>query len=206
MKRIVYLSLTIVLFFLLFGCASTYQRIYPHSINYTAHNIHDGISISYKYDVLFERGNTKYARKERKKRIKILAVKLTNNTDTLIRLYKDVEYFSGDRQIFPMEPIALKNSIKQSVVSYLPYLLLTFFNIYVTIDDNTTTYPVGLVIGPGITFGNMIVAAAANDNMYREFTDHCLMHKTVNKGETVYGIIGFRDIDYNTFSVRLIKK
>jgi hypothetical protein len=64
---IVVLSLT--------NCASGYKMIEPSSINYQSVKENDGLKFEYKYDLL----KKKYAKKEEKKGIRIVAVKITNN-------------------------------------------------------------------------------------------------------------------------------
>jgi len=196
--------ITIVIFF--GGCAASYRPINPPLLNYTAHDSKDGIGLSYKYDVLIERGNKRYAKKEDKKGIRLIAVKVTNNTDTTINVGRDVVFYSEQNQMFLMEPMAIKNSIKQITPSYLPYLLLTFVNFYVTNGSTTQTYPIGLILGPGITIGNMAVAGTANTKMLNELMQYYILNRDIKKGETVYGIIGVRDMGYNPISVRLREK
>ena len=174
-------------------------------MNYNSHDFQDGVGISYKYDVLRERGNKKYANKETKKGVKLIAVKITNNTDSVINVGRDVAFYSGQSQLFPIEPMAIKESIKQIVPGYLPYLLLTFTNLYVAIGTSTETYPIGLVLGPAITIGNMAMAGSANKNMLNELYEYNILSRDIQKGETVYGIIGIRDIGYSPISVKMIK-
>lgn len=132
---------------------------------------------------------------------------LTNNTDSAINVSKDLSFYSGNHQVIPMEPALIKNILKQIVPVYIPYLLLTFVNLTVTkiTPSNTTTnvYPIGLVLGPVITIGNMAVAGSGNSNMLMELNEYNILNKDIKKGETIYGIIGIRDIGYSPISVRL---
>ena len=135
----------------------------------------------------------------------MIAVKITNNTDSIINVGKNVAFYSGQNQIFPMEPMVIKESIKQIVPGYLPYLLLTFTNLYVSDGTSTETYPIGLGLGPVITIGNMAVAGSANKNMLNELYEYNILSRDIQKGETVYGIIGVRDMGYSPISVKMIK-
>ena len=205
MKKTISNLLFVTIVVVLSGCAASYRQVNPPTIHYNSHDLQDGIGFSYKYDVLRERGNKKYANKENKKGVKLIAVKITNNTDSVINIGRDVAFYSGNNQIFPMEPMAIKESLKQFVPGYLPYLLLTFTNLYVTNGNTTETYPIGLVLGPAITVGNMAMAGSANKNMLNELNEYYLMSKDIQKGETIYGIIGVRDIGYIPISVKMIK-
>jgi hypothetical protein len=188
------------------GCAATYKPINPKTINYSINDLQDGIVFSYKYDVLREHGNKRYAKKENKMGIKLVAVKFTNNTDSSINIDRDVAFFSGQNQIIPLEPIAVKNTIKQKVPSYLPYLLLSFLNLYVSNGGSIESYPIGLVLGPAITIGNMVTAGTANAKMFKELNKYNLLHRDIKKGETVYAIVGLPRTGYNPLTVKIIKK
>lgn len=202
------LTLTGVIF--LSGCAATYRPINPPTLNYDSHDLYDGVGLSYKYDVLRERGNKKYASKEIKKGVKVIAVKVTNNTDSVINMGRDVAFYAGRSQLFLMKPMVIKESIKQIVPGYLPYLALSFVNLTIThsTDGMVTkqeTYPTGLIIGPVLTIGNMAMAGTANKSLFTELSEYNIINTAIQKGETVYGIIGVRDIGYTPITVKRIK-
>jgi hypothetical protein len=205
MKKQISRVLTITLLITLYGCAATYKPIKPATLNYHTLESQDGIDFSYKYDVLREKGNKKYAKKEHNRGIKLIAVKVTNNTDNVINVGRDLAFYSGQSQIFPMEPQAIKHSIRQIVPAYLPYLLLTFTYLTVSDGSSVATFPIGLVLGPGITIGNMVVAGSANKKMLNELYDYNILSRDIQVGETVYGIIGVRDIAYTPISVKIKK-
>jgi hypothetical protein len=209
MKKMISKILTFTFVIILSGCAASYRPINPPTLNYNSHDLQDGIGLSYKYDVLREKGNKKYAKKEDKNGVKLIAVKITNNTDTVINIGKNAAFYSGQNQIFPMEPMTIKESIKQIVPGYLPYLLLTFTRFYVTKSTynsvTTQSYPIGLVLGPVITTGNMVAAGTANRDMLNELYEFNILSRDIQKGETVYGIIGVRDMGFSPISVKMIK-
>lgn len=209
MRRITSSILTLGLLLFLSGCASIYRPINPSTLNYNSHDLQDGIGISYKYGVLSERGNKKYARKEYKKNVKLIAVKITNNTESVINIGKNAAFFSGQNQIIPMEPMAIKKSIKQIVPAYLPYALLTFVNFTVTKTSSsgmpeTDVYPIGYGLGPAVTFGNMAMAGSSNRDLLNELYEYNILGRDIQKDETVYGIIGVRNIGYNPLTLKMI--
>lgn len=204
MKHQLLKSLFLICFIFLAGCASTYKPINPQALYYTAHDLQDGISFSYKFDVLRERANKKYYKKEYKKGLKLVAVKVTNNTDTTIRIGQDVAFFSGQNELTLLDPMLIKNSIKQIAPAYLPYLLLSFLNLNVTTETSSESYPIGLFIGPGITLGNMLCASGANEKLLSELIRFNMINKDIAKGETVYGIIGIRSNEYPNLTLRYI--
>lgn len=205
MKKFISILLTLISVIILSACASTYKPINPSTLNYNAHDLQDGISLSYKYDVLRERGNRKYAKKEAKKGVKLIAVKITNNTDSVINVGRDIAFYSGKNQLFLMEPMVVQESIKQNVLAYLPYALLSFLNLKVTNGTSTEVYPIGLAIGPAATIGNMVIAGTANKKLLDELYDYNISSRDIQKGESVYGIIGVRDIGFSPISVRMIE-
>ncbi|ADR23642.1 hypothetical protein MATR_25020 [Marivirga tractuosa] len=196
---------TIASIFILSGCAASYKPIYPVSLNYDSHQSQGGVELSYKYDVLRENGNKKYAKKENKKGVKLVAVKITNNSQSVVNIGKNLTLYSGNNQIRPMEPMVVKESIKQNVPGYLPYLLLSFVNLTTTKQQNGTieynVIPIGLVLGPGITLGNMLIAADANTKLLDELRLYNVIGRDIKPGETVHGIIGVRDIGYSPITV-----
>ncbi|MEN8251802.1 MAG: hypothetical protein ABFS32_22975 [Bacteroidota bacterium] len=118
-------------------------------------------------------------------------------------MYTEVVLYSGLNQIFPLEPMAVKNSIKQIVPGYLPYLLLTLLQLNIYQGNSADSYPIGVIVGPGITVGNLAMAGSANKNMLNELNEYNIMNRDIQRGETIYGIIGVRDMDYNPISVKL---
>jgi len=201
-RQILYIALMLNVA-ILFGCASTYKPINPTSVNYSSYDIIDGIGCSYKYDVLRSNGNKKYAKKANKKGVKLVAIKLTNYTDSTIHIGRDLNFYSGQQKISLLDPLMIKYEIKQNVPSYIPYLLLTPASIYTSNGHTEKTYPVGLVLGPGLALGNMGVAALSNQKMLKELIEYNILYKEIKKEETVYGIIGAVDIDFNPIYVRL---
>jgi len=183
------------------GCASTYKPINPPAVYYSAHDLKDGISFSYKFDVLREKGNKKYYKKEYKKGLKVIAVKVTNNTDTTITIGQDVAFYYGRNELMLVDQVVMKKSIKQIAPAYLPYLLLTFLRLNVYTETSSDSYPIGLAIGPGLAVGNMICAGTANDNLLSELTRYSLINKEIKRGETAYGIIGIRTLEYPTITL-----
>ncbi|MEM0992348.1 MAG: hypothetical protein AAGI49_04885, partial [Bacteroidota bacterium] len=78
MKQIIfYFSLSI----LVASCATSYRKIEPNTVKYTAANEDQNIQFGYRYDLLQTKGNKRYANKESKRGIQVVAVEITNNAD-----------------------------------------------------------------------------------------------------------------------------
>lgn len=72
-------------------------------------------------------------------------------------------------------------------------------------DENgnvTSSFPIGLIIGPAIALGNVIGAASANANMLKELTADNIMGKTVEPGQTVTGLMALPGYDYPNLEAR----
>jgi hypothetical protein len=175
------------------GCASSYKPLRPNASLYTNNASVDGIDFSYRLGILRETGNKKYAKREDSKAIRLSSVKITNNTDQPVTVGKDIMFYSGDSPINLLEPKTVHRELKQGVAEYVLFFLLTPLQLN-TGDDST---PIGLVVGPGIAIGNLVGAGSANQNFLRELDSFNMINRTINPGETVFGLIGAHDTGYN---------
>ncbi|UXE66895.1 MAG: hypothetical protein KA713_21095 [Chryseotalea sp. WA131a] len=198
-------SIVSALVIILSSCASTYKSLRPSSSYFGNTEDINGIKFSYKHGVLAETGNKKYAKREVSKAIKVVSVKIINNSDKTLVIGQNAKFYSGNSELRLIEPSTIHHQLKQGVPIYLLYLLLTPTQLTTgssTINSNGTIssasrLPIGLILGPGIAFGNMAVAGTANQNFLRELNEYNLINKTITPGQTVFGLIGVNDIGYN---------
>lgn len=182
------------------GCASSYRVINPLRIVYQDSSESYGGVLGYRYDVLREAGNKKYARKADDKKIRIVGMKFTNLTDQAINFGEDVEIFADGQRIIPLPSDVVKREVKQ--ISGL-YMLWSLF--WVTLskcendDCSVTPIPVGLLIG----IGNTVGASGANRNFHKELEFHNLITKVVDPGETVKGLLLIRAENEQKLEVHL---
>jgi hypothetical protein len=202
LKRII-LSLAIIT--LLGSCASGYKRINPKTINYYSSSTDRSVNLQYKYELL----DKKYKKKEVAKGIRLMAIKITNNSNEDLVFGKDIilTYDDGSK-IYIMDNDTVYSSLKQSPASYLWYLLLTPMNLYTNETQNgfqtqTSSTPIGLVVGPGLAGGNMIAASSANKKFQQNLLDFNINGATIKKGESVSGLIGVRSDDYNSINIKV---
>jgi hypothetical protein len=192
-----------VLCFLLCGCASSYRSIRPTGSYFPLSNEYSGLGFSYKMGVLAEHRNRKYAKREDKKAIRVVAVRIVNNTDKPMTVGQDFRFYSGNSELVLLDPYLVHRELKQGVPIYLLYLLLSPLQVY-TWDGYGNTVestPVGLVLGPGIAFGNMIGAGAANQHFLRDLTEYNMINKTIEPGKPTFGLIAIRDNGYNAINI-----
>jgi hypothetical protein len=192
---------------LLSNCASSYKKIEPEILNYSSKNTKSGITFEYKYDLLTK----KYKKKESGNRIKVVAVKITNTSDIdyVFGNTLNLTYENGD-SVLLLENDQIFKIIRQRPASYLWYLLLSPIQFYSGTTTNsygvtepTNSFPIGLIVGPGIAAGNMIGASEANRNLKNDLIKYSMLGKTIKKGETVYGLVGIQSNGYETLKIRI---
>ena len=187
------------------SCASGYKKIQPKTINFASRSENNSIVLEYKYDLL----EKKYKKKELNNGLKLIAVKVTNNTSNDLVFGKDIRLtYENGNELNLLETNVVYKAIKQSPASYLWYLLLTPMQFQTTTTNSfgqqtsSSSTPIGLVIGPGLAGGNMIAASSANKNFQNDLTENDILGKVIKTGETVYGIVGIRSDNYDTIKVK----
>lgn len=192
--------LLIISIFSITSCASGYKRIEPSSIKYISTNQDNGVKLEYKYDLL----DKKYAKKEEKKGVKLVAVKITNESDKDLMFGREIKLtYENGNEIFVMENDKVFKSLKQSPASYLFYLLLTPLNFQTTSNGRTTSStPIGLVVGPGLAGGNLIAASSANKKFNTELLAYNINGTVIKKGETKFGLIGIKSDTFDALRIK----
>ena len=199
--RLIKIILLVITIASITSCASGYKMINPNTINYISTNVTDGVKFEYKYGLL----DKKYEKKEVQKGIKVVAVKITNNSDQDLMFGREIKLaYENGNEITVMENEKVFKSLKQSSPTYLLYLLLTPLNLYTTNSSGqeSSSTPIGLIIGPGLAGGNMIAAGSANKKFETELFENNIYGTLIKKGETKYGLIG---ILTNSFDSLILK-
>lgn len=201
--KIIKITLFIIIALTLTNCASGYKMIEPKAINYISTSESDGVKLEYKYGLL----DKKYEKKELKKGVKLVAVKITNNSGKDLMFGRDAKLaYENGTKIYVMENERAFKTLKQSPASYLWYLLLTPMNLYTTTTSNgfqqkTSSTPVGLVVGPGLAGGNMIAASSANKKFKEEMLEYNVNGTIIKNGETKYGLIGIKTNSFDALKL-----
>lgn len=205
--RIIKITLLFFVASTLINCASGYKVISPKSINYVSTNEIGGVKLEYKYDLL----DKKYAKKELKKGVKLVAIKISNNSERDLMFGRDVKLsYENGTEIFVMENDNVFQTLKQSSASYLLYLLLTPVNLYISEstsspyeEASSSVIPIGLVLGPGLAGGNMIAASSANTKFKTEMLENIIFGTVIKKGETKYGLIGIKANSFDSLKLKV---
>ncbi len=210
MIKITRIGLLLIFAILLNSCACGYKKIDPKTTYYASKSIDNNVLLEYKYDLLHK----KYKKKETRNEVKLIAVKITNNTEKDLIFGIDLKLtYSNGNEINLIETEKLFKTIKQSPASYLWYLLLsplqfytgttTTSNGYYTETKPANPFPLGLIVGPGLAGGNMIAASSANKNFKNELMEFDINGRTIKKGETVFGLIGINSNSYDSIKTKI---
>lgn len=190
------------------GCASVYYDIEPANINYESKSYVDNVKFEYKYDLL----RKKYKKKEANNGIKLIAVRLTNNSNRDLIFGQDIKITNENNNEINIIPNQLLyKSIKQGSAIYLLYLLLTPTRLYSSSSsssgysnrDNSDSFPIGFILGPGIAAGNIIASSSYNKNFKTELDAYDLMNKTIKKGESKIGLVGISAKSYESLKIKI---
>jgi len=191
---------------LLNSCASSYHSIDPAALNYLSKNTNNGVTFEYKYSLL----DKKYAKKEYKRNLKVIAIKITNNTEKDLVFGRDlVLTYDDNTMLYIMEKETVYRMLKQSPASYLWYLLLSPTQFMKTetnsygYTETSSSFPIGLILGPGLAGGNMIAASSANKKFNTDLNDYNINGKTIKIGETAYGLIGVNSTTFDSIKIKM---
>jgi hypothetical protein len=172
------------------GCASSYNMIMPPMLSYPNKSVSDSVSLYYCYKILEESDNRKYARKERKSGIKVVAVKIVNNSTRAVSFKNNLQLFAGSGLVLPKDNTLIYYDLKQSVPSYMVYLVLfPMHKITVNFGGPANVFPFGFVVAPLFAATNMIKAAHANNLFRFELDKFNIVNQDIPPGETVYGLM-----------------
>jgi hypothetical protein len=188
---------------LLTSCAAGYKAINPSSLNYPS--LTEDNHFSFKYNVLKDKRNKKFAKKEDKFRVRIVAIKIKNTTGKTLKYGENYTINSGIDAVRILEPDVAAYQIRQKVPTYLLFLLLSGSTINTGDINNPNEFPIGLIIGPGLAGLNMAVAAGANKHLREDLAEHTIIGRDIKDGETYYGLIGIQDNGFAPLSMRLMR-
>lgn len=198
-------SVLLVVFISLMSCASGYQKIEPNAMSYVSRATDSGVTVEYKYDVL----EKKYAKRADKKGIKLVALKVTNESGKDLVFGNDIKLtYENGNELVLMEKDKAFSSLKQGSLGYLFYLLLAPVNLTssksengVVVQDNL--FPIGLILGPALAGGNMLIAGEANKKFKQELIDFEIQGTTIKNGETANGLIALKASGYEALKVKV---
>jgi hypothetical protein len=133
--------------FFLDGCASGYQVVNPPAIHYLSTSNDKSVTLEYKYNLL----NKKYTKKEINNNIRVIAVKIVNNSPRDLVFGNDIKLTYGNgNEVSLVENDKVFKSLKQQTGFYLFYLLLTPATFSTTSNGvQSSSVPIGYGVRPG---------------------------------------------------------
>lgn len=197
MKRPASGLISIAIILLLTSCAATYKQINPPHLKFPA--AYSDSLFSYQYDVLRRAGNRKIAKKEIKAYMNVVAVKIYNNTGQPLEYGRNYKIYSGNSEANLLGPEITSDIIKQKAGFHFFYL----FFLPTTLESGTSSFPLGLILGPALAIGNFAVAKTANRRFKDELFDFDIERKVIAPGETAYGLITLRDNGHLPLTLRM---
>jgi hypothetical protein len=172
------------------GCAAIYNPIEPAYLNYELAGNYQGLKLSYRYGILAELNNKRFAKKESKNKLQVIALKIENTTDRSFVFDKDFVFASENQPLVLMENQKVAQLLKQKTWPSLAFLLLALApQVETTNGASVADFPVGQVAGPMLAIGNIIVKVNSNKQFQSELAYHSINAKEIKPKETAYAII-----------------
>ena len=168
------------------GCATQYRHVEPQSIKYynEPDYTHNGeVEVTYRYNILENARNKKYARMEQRSGVCLLAVRIANFGNDTLFIPDDLIIESRNYNVFPLDMDEAINVFIQDS----PVLdgVSSAGNIQI---DAGWGWVVPLAASiPGAI--NNAVEQRANDRFIKEMLDYYLVYSNVPPGETVSGLL-----------------
>lgn len=188
MKIKIYCLVLLAIF--LSGCAAIYNPIEPAYLNYELAGNYQGLKLSYRYGVLAELNNKRFAKKESKNKLQVIALKIENTTDRSFVFEKDFVFTSENQPLVLEENQKVAQLLKQKSWPSLAFLLFALTpQVQTTNGASVANFPAGLVAGPLLSLGNIIVKVNSNKQFQAELAYNTIVAKEIKPKETVYAII-----------------
>jgi hypothetical protein len=188
---------------LMSSCAAIYNPIEPAYLSYELAGNYNGLKLSYRYGILAELNNKRYARKENKQKIKLVVVKIENTSNQALVVGKDFNLISNGQALDFINSAAAYQKLKQKNWPALGFLLLALTPpVQTTNGASVADFPLGMVAGPMLAAGNIFVAINANKQFQSELQNNILLGSTIKPLETRYGIIIINAAEENPIEIK----
>lgn len=199
--------LLLVFTMFLFSCATKYYAVNPAQVTYGNKAEKSDVDFYYRYDVMAAAKNGRQSLKEIRNDIKVVAVKIYNNSSQQITVGENVKFFEGDKELQVVPAEILKRRMKQGVIPYLGFLALSPVKFSYEKDNGAKTVQIfgGAIIGGALAASNMWVASKANAKLKKNLDTYSIIGKNILPGETVYGLVALQRVGYIPLQLKLVK-
>ncbi len=182
------------------SCATSYTPIYPSEINHGSSVLKDKVLLEYKYNVL----KKNYFKKAYRNGIKIVSVKITNLSKQDLIFGDNIVLTNTDgTEVEIMDNYLAYKYLRQDAETNLLFLLLTPLKLFISSGVNQKVFPIGYVVGPGLSLLNFGVGQNANIKFKTQMLEHNINQYTIPKGETIYGLVAIRSYEWNALSLKV---
>ena len=170
------------------GCASTYKPLNPQSLSYSNEQVIDKLKFAYNDKAFEQTRNRKYIRKAVRKQVNIVAVRITNASNTSINIKSDLVLKADQAKLICIQPENVKRLLRQH--SFLYFLGMCGISI-VSTSASTVVYFGIYPFNAVYVLPNFIVAASANKNFLEELSFYNIESMEVPAYSVRYGILSY---------------
>lgn len=194
-----------ILFFC--SCATKYHPINFSDVNFGTKSEKSEVELYYRYDIMSSSKNPRQANKELRKDMKVVALKIVNNTSQEITIGENAKFYADGKELALMPANEMNRQLKQGVIPYAGYLLLSPIKFSYDKDNGKKTVEIfgGAVIGTALAAGNIYIASKANKALKKDLEKYSLVKKNILPGETIYGLITLQQTGYVPLQLKLVK-
>ena len=176
----------------------------PDRINYQNLQNADSVSFSYHYDILRQANNKRYYKKEIKRNIRLVAIRIINESDSITDLNR-YEFYAGKNKAALLPVTSVYKKLKQKWWPFLFYSLLTINSMETHCIGGRcrTRSKIVFPIGVFIAAGNIIYASISNQHFKKELSYFEYKPKSLQPGEHYYALIGIQEDNYEPITLHL---
>jgi hypothetical protein len=185
------------------SCATKFKTIDPKKTNFSNEIFLDGVSLQYRYNILRERGNRRYANREEKKGVHIVAVKILNNSNKEIQIGHSANLHINNSKVGLLDPSFVWKSLKQPTLIYSLYFFLVPVRRPPSVPSGNAIYQTLYIAGPGLALSNMFVAIKGNKQFLKELKQYNLAGKVIRPGEEESGLVYLVYTGYEPLTIRM---
>jgi hypothetical protein len=182
------------------SCAAPFKILNPQQMSFSNYKSGNGVDYALRGNVLADAGNTRYANKEMKTGLRVVAVEIENKTDRPIVLRENAKFYVGTKNVYPVEAAQIAQQLKQPAGLYMLWSLLW---VVITKCDNNDCSVIPLPVGFAIGLGNMSKAKKANKALLDELNANNILDKKLMPGEKAKGLFGFGEQNIDAIRIEI---
>ncbi len=187
------------------GCARQFQPLAVETRSFSQSNEVDGIVVAYDtFDIFAVSHNRRYAKKSRKKNIRLVPVRITNTGDEPVTIQPaDITVFSNNTAIRSAPAINYLRKFRQVTLPYLLYAIGDFSTGSSTGTRYNYLFPVFTAWG----VSNVVIAAKSNQAFKEMLQRYTTLPNTLAPGRTIYYMLGIpAENDLHSLYIRYVRE